>query len=199
MPTSMPSSFPVFVFVHSSPIEKTDFCGSFPANPLPRSGWAPVGIIPGYDGIDDASRKMLERDLGGDIPVHVAVIPLTDKPGYMGALTGVGVFVDTYEQAKALPGFAPLWNDTGYQFLTPKNTPQSDDPISRHRFEGEALPRYRDGVFVQSCIPQGYIAATVHFEDDPLHYYFVQDRTAAIRSSDAMIAAVREWRSANGF
>lgn len=192
----MADAIPLFVCIPVADVQKPGMCGFF-ATPESNKGIPfPVGRIEGYDGLDMVDLKMVRRDLAPFGDVQPIVMPLLDRPGYVGALIALAVFAPNYDIAKEIPGFVPIWNYVKHIWQPPRPDNVATDGISRHRFIGEVLPPYQDGVHMESMIPRGELATMIFFEDDPLNYYSVHG-VATTKRSDEIVDIVRQWRIDN--
>ena len=176
---------------------------TIPINPLQLS---PIGYLRGFETDDITDIDMIKRDLEPlGLEVRFLVQSVKAEHGCRGGLLSFAVTASNWEEAQKLPGFVPLGHWSGAFFIPPKldfdwRTPDDE-------FEGRAIkrinvtdaygeefepPRYKDGVFVMSMIPQGYLAQALFFEDDPLHVYAIP---RCEESEDKMIEWVRRFRS----
>jgi hypothetical protein len=107
---------PVYVFIKTMTPQETSYAGTF-AGANDGEVLFPVGVLPGYDGEDQAAMAMLERDL--QVKGSFVAAGMRDKRGYLGVIFAASVIVEEYDIAKDLPGFVPLFSATGFYALPP--------------------------------------------------------------------------------
>jgi hypothetical protein len=191
----------VYAPVGSAEVSSFDGCFSVTKEYVTRA--EVVGMLPPRDITPQSLNRLRAEVEPHGATADIVVLPVRDRPSYIGYLVGYRVCALTTKAALELPGFIPLyeWSGECYDLLGLNREKDHEvrlsHDISEYRMPaGTVHPDYaKDNAAVLSAIPLGQLGRYVFLEEAPDRWFFVHPTIPEGDTDDAAVAKVREFRS----